>query len=130
MRKLALIVDDSDLVREILATLLEELTWASDSTESPRHALLMMEEQRYDLILTDYQMPGMNGIELARKVREVSPHSSVILMTATPQGDLMVLSGADGFLLKPFSLDALRQSLAAVFDGTEEDASRTSSPPA
>jgi CheY-like chemotaxis protein len=59
-------------------------------------------------------MPGMNGIEFARIVRERSPQSALILMTGLVAADLFRSSRAHAFLQKPFSADALREVLGST----------------
>jgi len=111
MKKRALVVDDDDFVRKVLPALLEAHQYDAEATDSPEKALEIIAQRRIDVVLTDYEMPGMNGIELTRVVREMSPHSTVILMTGLAAPDLFRSSGADGFLQKPFSVDALREAL-------------------
>ncbi len=111
MKKRALVVDDDDFVRKILPALLEEHHYEAEATDSPEKALEIIAQRRFDVIFTDYEMPGMNGIELASVVREKSPHSIVILMTGLAAAELFRTSRADGFLQKPFSVDALREVL-------------------
>jgi CheY-like chemotaxis protein len=109
--KRALVVDDDDFVRQILPRLLEEHQYDAEAAESPAKALAIIAQRRFDVVFIDYEMPGMNGIELARIVRENSPHSAVILMTGLAAAELFRSSRAHGFLQKPFSADALSEVL-------------------
>jgi CheY-like chemotaxis protein len=111
MKKRALVVDDDDFVRKVLPALLEAHQYDAEATDSPEKALQIIAQRQIDVVFTDYEMPGMNGIDLARVVREKSPHSTIILMTGLAAPDLFRSSGADGFLQKPFSVDALREAL-------------------
>jgi CheY-like chemotaxis protein len=111
MKKQALVVDDNALVRNVLRTLLQEHQYEVEATGSPENAVEVVAHRRFDVVFTDYEMPGMNGIELIRVLREKSPHSIVILMTGLAAPDLFRLSRADGFLQKPFSDEALRTAL-------------------
>ncbi len=94
MKKWALVVDDDVLVREILPALLKGISTMQRRRRALRRALEMIAQQRFDVVFTDYEMPGMNGIELTRVVREMSPHSIVILMTGLAAPDLFRSSGA------------------------------------
>jgi CheY-like chemotaxis protein len=114
MKRRALVVDDDDLIREILPALLEEHQYDAEVTESPEKALKIIAQRQFDVVFIDYEMPGMNGIELARIVREKSPHSALILMTGLAAADLFQSSRAHGFLQKPFSVDALREVLGSA----------------
>jgi CheY-like chemotaxis protein len=112
MKKAVLIVDDDETIRTVLAMLLEELECGVESADGVLQAIGMVDGKRYDLIFTDYEMPGMNGLELIRILREKSPHSVVVLMTGSASGDLLHDSNADGYLQKPFTADELRMSLS------------------
>lgn len=114
MRKWALVVDDDALIREIMRELLKKHQYDVEVTDSPEKALEVIAQRRFDVVFTDYEMPGMNGIELITVIREKSPHSTVILMTGLAAAELFRSSRADGFLQKPFSGDALRETLAGA----------------
>jgi CheY-like chemotaxis protein len=114
MQKKALVVDDDDSVRNVLHRLLEAHQYEVEATGNPEKALEIIADRRFDVVFTDYEMPGINGIELTRVVRKKSPHSIVILMTGRPAPDLFRSSGADGFLQKPFSDEALRAALGVA----------------
>jgi CheY-like chemotaxis protein len=114
VKRSALVVDDDDLVRTILPVLLEEQQYDAEVADGPEKALDIIAQRRFDVIFTDYEMPGMNGLELARIVREVSPGSRIILMTGLLAADLFLGSQADGYLQKPFSVKALREVLGGA----------------
>lgn len=68
-----LLVDDDDAVRTVAAAMLEELGYDVAAVESGPAALNVLREASFDLLLTDVSMPGMSGVELARRAREVAP---------------------------------------------------------
>lgn len=111
MKKWALVVDDDEMIRSILPPLLEAYHYTVEATHSAESALEIISLQRFDVVITDYEMPGLNGLDLAKAVRERSPASRVILMTGRPASELFVGSGADGFLQKPFTADTLKLAL-------------------
>jgi CheY-like chemotaxis protein len=112
-----LIVDDDPLILDMLQ---HGLARSGDdyqvicATGGPS-ALRQLEEGSFDLLLTDYQMPGLNGLDLARAVRERTPGTRIVLMTAYAHGaELRRRIHAmelDGWLRKPFSLRQLRETL-------------------
>jgi len=114
MLKKILIVDDDKIVRNMLALFLERFHCDFDTAFNAEEALGLIGQKRYDAVFTDYQMPGMNGIELIRNIRAKSPHSAVILMTGCADEEMIRHSGADACLMKPFSADAFKESLDRV----------------
>lgn len=83
-------------------------------------ALEQLERQPFDLILTDYQMPGMNGLELASAVHRISPGTPVVLVTAHRSGAWLQGSARSldlvGYLQKPFSMAHIRELLERSLD--------------
>lgn len=77
----------------------------------------------YDLIITDFLMPGMDGLELARLIKERSPHTPVVLFTAyleaLSSNEKGRLQNIDALLGKPFSLEQLHEALRRVFRQSE-----------
>lgn len=112
-RKNALVVDDSRLQRRILAASLKR--WGYDVTEAAtaEEALEKCRDQRPDLVLSDWVMPGMSGIEFCRIFRELSgeDYSYFILLTSKSEKAEVARglgAGADDFLVKPVNNDELR----------------------
>ena len=105
-----LVVDDERKMRRLLQILLERMGIDSVAAESGEEALRCFQAEKIDLILTDLKMPGMTGLELLAKLRELDADVPVILLTAfgTVQTavDAMKL-GAFDYVLKPFDLEAV-----------------------
>lgn len=108
-----LVVDDDPSMRDILRRLLveegHEVAAAPDGSE----ALRRLAGERFDVVLTDFSMPGMNGVELASKVRAGFSDTEVILMTGMPDMEIVVEAlrvGVLDFLHKPIE----RLQLASV----------------
>jgi DNA-binding NtrC family response regulator len=104
-----LIADDAEGVRQLLERILEraipgcQAVGVSDAFE----ALQQFNRGSFDLLVTDYHMPGKNGLELAQAVRQFSPETRIILMSGNGIVKSGALNGAtevDGFLEKPFTL--------------------------
>jgi DNA-binding NtrC family response regulator len=105
-----LIVDDENVVRESLGKWFEEEGYLVDTATSAREALLKLASQRWDLALVDIKMPGMDGLELHRKIREVDPEIIVIIMTGYASVETAVQALKDGaydYITKPFDPDDL-----------------------
>jgi DNA-binding NtrC family response regulator len=76
-----LVVDDDALFREALARYLDEQGHEVSSTEDPQSALEILEERSFDLVLTDLKMPGMDGIALIERIRQIDPDILSIVIT-------------------------------------------------
>ena len=115
-RRILIVDDDPDLLR-LLADSIGlccaecEVVRASDG----RAALEQLEGQPFDLILTDYQMPGMNGLELASTVHQTSPGTPIVLVTAHRSGGWLQEKARSldlvGYLQKPFTMAHVRDLL-------------------
>ena len=104
-----LIVDDEPAAGEVLALYTKGEFEAQVFTD-PRQATVALENQQYDLILTDLNMPGLSGLEVLEKVRKCQSETPVIVISAYGGGDEEVedaiARGAAGFLQKPFESPA------------------------
>lgn len=129
-KKRILIVDDDPSVLDMLRDSLTrpDEDYCITCTTAGVTALRYVEEGSFDLLLTDYQMPDMNGLDLASAVRGIAPGTRVVLMTAYADGARLQARvralALDGCLGKPFSLRQLRQTLR---DSLEGDGSQASS---
>jgi CheY-like chemotaxis protein len=125
--KRILIVDDDPALLKMLEDGLElyfadcQVECASDG----RAALRRLARQRFDRILTDYDMPGLNGLELALIVRQVLPHTRIVLMTALGDSrellDGICALDLNGYVEKPFSLKRVREVLWASLEGASKE---------
>ncbi len=113
-----LVVDDSRLQRRILVASLKK--WGFDVVEadSGASAMEICQEEAPDLILSDWMMPGMNGLEFCRNLRKLNSddYSYFILLTSKSEKNEVaegLHSGADDFLTKPVSSDELRARISA-----------------
>jgi two-component system alkaline phosphatase synthesis response regulator PhoP len=108
-----LVVDDDELIRLSLKVNLERAGFNTDIAESGKSALALLEEQTYDLLLTDYLMPGINGLVLMQQAKEFYPKMKVIIFSAFVDSGLQqkfLAFGADDFLHKPLNIhDVLKR---------------------
>ena len=115
-----LVVDDTGAVRSFLGLMLQSSGYEVVFAEDGMVAKIRLEQDRGgDLVLTDTQMPGVDGLELVSWIKEFRPHLPVIINTGSVEADLLreiANSGADRWLQKPFSmtslLDTIKQLLA------------------
>jgi two-component system response regulator PilR (NtrC family) len=106
-----LVVDDEQSMQEFLEILLQREGHDVTSCGSAREALVALEHNDFDLLLTDIQMPGMSGLELLDQARRLAPDTLVILITAfgsTESAVEAMKNGAYDYLTKPCSVDEIR----------------------
>jgi len=109
-RSRLLIVDDEAVIRDGLKRILEAESFAVETCSSGYDAIERMQQQAFDLIITDLKMPGMSGIEVLITVRTLQPDVPVILITGYATIDTAVeamKNGAADYLSKPFTPDVL-----------------------
>jgi two-component system response regulator HydG len=107
-----LIVDDEPVVRESLGNWFEEEGYVVDIAESGKQTLEKLTRQKWDLFLIDIKMPGMDGLELQKKIKEIHPDSTIIIMTAYASVETAVEAmkqGAFDYIIKPFDPDSLER---------------------
>lgn len=105
-----LIVDDEFSVRDSLTHWFEKDGYAVSSAENASEALKKMQEGSFDVALLDIRMQGMDGLELQRRLREIDPHLSIIMMTAFASVESAVEAlkhGAYDYVTKPIDPDQL-----------------------
>ncbi len=114
-----MIVDDDDSVRDTISEILTTKGWKVDAYKTGEHAIRRLREKNYALVLADIKMPGINGMELLEKVREVTPGIPVVMMTGYPSIDLAVEAmrrGAFDFIAKPFKAEKLEVTIKKAID--------------
>jgi DNA-binding NtrC family response regulator len=117
--KPVLIVDDEKNIRLTLAQSLETLGMETDSAEDGKEALAKLKEKEFGLILLDLRIPGVDGMEVLRQVRENNPDIRIIIITAYGTIELAVEAmklGAVDFIPKPFVPEEIREMVARVLD--------------
>ena len=105
-----LIVDDEPFNLDLLEQELTDLGYSSERASNGAQALKLVEKARPDLVLLDYQMPGMNGVEVLRAIRQTDKDLPVVIITAHGSIERAVeaiKAGADDFITKPFDPDHL-----------------------
>ncbi|HVF55243.1 MAG TPA: response regulator [Pyrinomonadaceae bacterium] len=113
-----LIVDDDDTIRDTLYDLFSEehLCHAASTAET---ALNFLQEQSYDVVLTDISMPGLSGLELVSFIRQHHPGTPVIVVSGIgdrPHAEGLTRLGAFDFILKPFRLESVESSVARALE--------------
>ena len=112
MKKKILVVDDEPNMRELLREELEEEGYEVEAAENGEEALKKFSSGDYDLVILDIEMPGMNGLEVAGKIREMKKDARIILLTAYShyRSDLSSWA-ADEYVVKSFNFEELKEKV-------------------
>jgi len=113
-----LVVDDDPVIMDLLGIHLQKqgytVTVAANASEGEKR----IAEDRYQLVVTDIEMPGIDGLEFLSRIRERQPGIGVIIMTAFPERytrSQAIRAGADGYIQKPFSLSKFSTVLERAY---------------
>jgi two-component system KDP operon response regulator KdpE len=109
MRGKILIVDDEPQIRRVLKTTLSPEGYLTVEAKSAEEAFNKVREERFDLILLDVNMPGMNGLEACAELRRTSDIAIIMLTVRNTEADKVAAldAGADDYVTKPFSMPEL-----------------------
>jgi two-component system sensor histidine kinase/response regulator len=127
----ALVVDDNAAARDILVHALDDLCARVDAVSSGEEAIAAVKQhdltQPYDVIFMDWRMPGMDGVQAARLIKEdtqLKTHPAIVLVTAFGREEVREEAESvqmDGLLLKPVTMSMLVDTLITLFAGARQD---------
>lgn len=109
-----LVVDDDNAIQTLLSRTLSSMGYDVNFASNGLEALTLFQANRYDLVITDFQMPLMDGWQLSRLVKEQSPTTPVIVITGCCDGrhlEKLILNGVDAIIPKPFKLREIEQTV-------------------
>jgi len=112
-----LIVDDERSMREFLKILLEKAGHAPVTVGNGAAAVQALQGQHFDLVISDIRMPGMNGLDLLARIKEIDPGLPVVLITAyaSPNDAVIAMrSGAYDYLTKPFKVEEIERIVTSA----------------
>jgi len=117
-----LVVDDFSTMRRIIKNLLKDLGFANiQEADDGSTALPMLQQGDFDFVVTDWNMPGMQGIDLLRAIRADAKlkHIPVLMVTAEAKKEQIVAAaqaGVNGYVVKPFTAATLKEKLEKIFE--------------
>ncbi|GAA6185654.1 MULTISPECIES: chemotaxis response regulator CheY [Alteromonadaceae] len=117
-----LVVDDFSTMRRIIKNLLKDLGYTSvQEADDGSTALPMLQQGDFDFVVTDWNMPGMQGIDLLRAIRadDSLKHLPVLMVTAEAKKEQIVAAaqaGVNGYVVKPFTAATLKEKLDKIFE--------------
>jgi CheY-like chemotaxis protein len=108
-----LVVDDNNVCRIVVSKMLSRLGYEVSSADSGENGLSIFLKRKFDIVLSDYEMPGMDGVAFACSVKKSSPRTRVVIMTGT--GREIVFSrnstSVDEVISKPFTLASIDETI-------------------
>ena len=123
-----LVVDDFSTMRRIVRNLLKELGYTNtEEAEDGAAALNRLKNDKFDFVVSDWNMPNMTGLELLKNIRadESLKALPVLMITAEARKENIIeaaQAGANGYIVKPFTAATLSEKLAKIFKTLEQKA--------
>ncbi|MGX5673578.1 MULTISPECIES: chemotaxis response regulator CheY [unclassified Thermomonas] len=123
-----LIVDDFSTMRRIVKNLLNDLGFTNTAeADDGTTALVELQKAKFDLVVTDWNMPGMPGIDLLKAIRadESLAKIPVLMVTAEAKREQIIeaaQAGVNGYIIKPFTAATLEDKLVKIFERMEKAA--------
>ena len=120
-----LIVEDNDTMREGIVRVVEKMGHRAVETADAEQAEKQLSKTKFDLLISDYKLPGMTGIELLEKIKLISPETEAMLITAYGSIELAVEAmkkGAADFITKPFSPEELTLKVNLILERVQQKA--------
>ncbi len=117
-----LIVDDFSTMRRIIKNLLRDLGFTNTAeADDGNTALPMLQNGAFDFVITDWNMPGMQGIDLLKAIRadEKLKHLPVLMVTAESKREQIIeaaQAGVNGYVVKPFTAVTLEEKINKIFE--------------
>lgn len=109
-----MIIDDEKVVADMMKMALEQEGYEIESFTDGAAAVKRLEQKKFDLVLTDLKMPGINGFDLIRLIRESAPETAVIMITAFATMDVAIEAkrlGVADFFTKPIRIADLKAAI-------------------
>ncbi|MCP4126593.1 MAG: chemotaxis protein CheY [Gammaproteobacteria bacterium] len=120
-----LVVDDFSTMRRIIKNLLRDLGFTNtEEADDGMTALPMLQTGRFDFLVTDWNMPGMTGLDLLKEVRKDANLVSmpVLMVTAESKREQIIeaaQAGVNGYVVKPFTAATLQEKIDKIFERVE-----------
>ena len=118
--KTVLIVDDETVSLEYYREAISDMGYRVLTAAAPGAALQLAHDNGIDLMVTDYSMPEMNGLELAAAFRKITPRTPIIMMTAHASVDMFLRARSEGFveyINKPFRMEEFKRIITIALKG-------------
>jgi DNA-binding NtrC family response regulator len=117
-----LLIDDDEWIRDSLSLFFEGEGCHLVAVETAEEGMEELKRQGYDIILVDYRLPGMDGLEFLERIKDSHPDALTILITAYGSKDVFLKArkiGVQGFVDKPFTIRTIEDSLSRLISKHE-----------
>jgi len=117
------LIDDDEWIRDSLSLFFEGEGCNLLALETAEEAIETLQEQQYDIIIADYRLSGMDGLEFLRRTKETQPRALKILITAYKDEKVVSVArrlGVHDFIEKPFTTRTIEESLSRLLENREE----------
>ena len=121
-----LVVDDAPMIRRIIKNILKELGFKNiDEAEDGAVALQKLRSNKYDFVITDWNMPNLTGIELVQEIRKdpALKHIPIMMITAEAKKENIILalkSGVNNYIVKPFTPENVKAKIMQIFSAKKQ----------
>ncbi len=118
-----LLIDDDRWIRDSLSLFFESEGCLLIACETGEEGLETLRDQTYDIIIVDYKLPGMDGLEFLKKIVGSHPESMKVLLTAYREDKVIAEAnriGVDDFIEKPFTAKTIEESLSRLIEKQEQ----------
>jgi len=121
-----LIVDDAPMIRRIIKNILKEMGYNNlEEAEDGQVALQKLRSQKFDFVITDWNMPNLTGIELVQEIRKdpALKHIPILMVTAEAKKENVILAlktGVNNYISKPFTPDKIKEKMMAIFSAKKK----------
>ncbi len=116
-----LVVDDMSTMRRIIKTILNQLGYTNiDEAENGKQALAKLKKEKFDFVITDWNMPEMDGLSLVKAIRsdDELKHLPVLMVTAEAKKENVMealKAGVNNYIVKPFTPEVLKEKMEKIF---------------
>jgi DNA-binding NtrC family response regulator len=116
-KKKILVVDDEPTIVDTLIDSLDALGYQASGAKNGQDAINTLNNENFDLVITDIRMPEKNGIDLMHEIKDKHPELPVVIITGYPLAyppERATIEGADGYIAKPFRINQIDRMLAKI----------------
>ena len=118
-----LLIDDDEWIRDSLSLYFEGEGCHLLALETAEEGIEALKGQNYDIIMVDYRLPGMDGLEFLKRIQKTQSHAMKVFITAYKSKEVFskaIKIGIDGFIEKPFTTKTIEESLSRLIEKDEQ----------